>query len=335
MPGFFEQFKREKGEELQAYIVRQQTMLRKLKELQVEVPPLLAGWHMLSRAGVPRWTHPQIKALCGGELNVKGVAKAMTRMFGGDSKPNLKDSALRGADINMAETYKHYYEYDDVDEAYYQSYDEDEIYMDDYEEVDYTNEEEEPPPPELDEALIATEEAYISYLDSRKKMRELALARGFFPLLPSTWVATMRKARKVVEEKEKEKEKGGKNNNATKGKGKSFVPPGAKRFAFVRRNSGRVSTTSSTTARSTTSGSTSSHGPRFKRYRLPASGIKEVPDEANMVTELDVTDLEVRSNVIEEIHYTMERKLVGPSWTPAPPRRSVELQSGTTLWSTW
>ncbi|CAL1144412.1 unnamed protein product, partial [Cladocopium goreaui] len=202
---FFEQFKREKGEELQAYIVRQQTMLRKLKELQVEVPPLLAGWHMLSRAGVPRWTHPQIKALCGGELNVKGVAKAMARMFGGDSKPNLKDSALRGADINMAETYKHYYEYDDVDEAYYQSYDEDEIYMDDYEE-----------------------------------------------------------ARKVVEEKEKEKEKGGKNNNATKGKGKSFVPPGAKRFAFV----------------------------RFKRYRLPASGIKEVPDEANMVTELDVTDLE-------------------------------------------
>ena len=38
----------------------------------------------------------------------------------------------------MAETYKHYYEYDNVDEAYYQSYDEDEIYMDDYEEVDYT-----------------------------------------------------------------------------------------------------------------------------------------------------------------------------------------------------
>ena len=95
----------------------------------------------------------------------------------------------------------------------------------------------------------------------------------------------------------------GKNNNSTKGKGKSFVPPGAKRFAFGRRNQGRDSTTSSTSARSTTSGSTSSHGPRFKRYRLPASGIKEVPDEANMVTELDVTDLEVQSNVMEEIHY--------------------------------
>ena len=30
--------------------------------------------------------------------------KAMTRMFGGNSKPNLKDSALRGGGINMAET---------------------------------------------------------------------------------------------------------------------------------------------------------------------------------------------------------------------------------------
>ena len=326
---FFEQFKREKGEELQAYIVRHQTMLRKLKELQVEVPPLLAGWHMLNRAGVPRWTHPQIKALCGGELNVKGVAKAMTRMFGGDSKPNLKDSALRGADVNVAETYEDYYEYDDMDEAYY---DEDETYVDDYEEVDYTNEEEEPPPPELDEALIATEEAYISYLDSRKKMRELALARGFYPIVALDMGGNNEKGKKGGGGKGKGK--GGKNNHSTKAKGKSFVPPGAKRFAFGRRNQGRDST-ASTTARSTTSGSTSSHGPRFKRYRLPASGIKEVPDEANMVTELDVTDLEVRSNVIEEIHYTMERKLVGPSWTPAPPRRPVELQSGTTLWSTW
>ena len=45
---FFEQFQREKGEELQVYIVRHQTMLRKLKELHVEVPPLLAGWHTCS-----------------------------------------------------------------------------------------------------------------------------------------------------------------------------------------------------------------------------------------------------------------------------------------------
>lgn len=93
---FFEQFSREKGEELQAYIVRHQSMLRKLKELQVEVPPLLAGWHLLSRSGVPRWTHPQVKAMCNGTLNVKSVSQALVRMFGGDSKPNARDSVLRG-----------------------------------------------------------------------------------------------------------------------------------------------------------------------------------------------------------------------------------------------
>lgn len=113
---FFEQFSREKGEELQAYLVRHQTMLRKLKELHVDVPPLLAGWHLLSRSGVPRWTHPQVKALCGGELTVKSVARAMTRMFGGDSKPNMKDAVLRGGEVHMAED--EYQDYED-DEVYY------------------------------------------------------------------------------------------------------------------------------------------------------------------------------------------------------------------------
>ena len=55
------------------------------------------------------------------------------------------------------------------------------------------------------------------------------------------------------------------------------------------------STTASTTARSTTSGSTASHGPRFKRYRLPATGTKEVPD------------LDVHSRITDEInHHTSE-----------------------------
>ena len=37
---FFEKFARERGEELQAYLVRHQSMLRKLKELAVDIPPL-------------------------------------------------------------------------------------------------------------------------------------------------------------------------------------------------------------------------------------------------------------------------------------------------------
>ena len=155
---FFEQFAREKNEELQAYIVRHQTMLRKLKELKVEVPPLLAGWHMLSRAGVPRWTHPQIKALCGGELNMKNVAKAMTRMFGGDSRPNMKDSALSGNGIHLAEHYDDDYDYE-TEDAYYHNYEDEELFYEDYDEVDYVGDDDEPPPQEVEEAAIATKEA--------------------------------------------------------------------------------------------------------------------------------------------------------------------------------
>ena len=36
-----------------AYLVRHATMLQKLKDLQVDVPALLAGWHLLTRLGVP------------------------------------------------------------------------------------------------------------------------------------------------------------------------------------------------------------------------------------------------------------------------------------------
>ena len=51
-----------------------------------------------------------------------------------------------------------------------------------------------------------------------------------------------------------------------------------------------AASTSSNTAtsehRSTLSGSTAQHGPRFKRYRLQSSGIKEVPEEqVSMVEE--------------------------------------------------
>ena len=297
---FFEAFGREKGEELQAYIVRHQTMLRKLRELKVEVPPLLAGWHMLTRAGVPRWCHPQIKALCGNELTTKNVAKARTRMFGGDSKPSGKDAVLRAGDINMVENYDDFYE-EDMNEVYYQSYEDDETYGNypyELDEIDYQEEEEEYPP-ELDEAAIATEEAYISYLDSRKKMRELALARGFYPVVALD-MGNEKGGGKSNKGGGKSKGKGGGNGKGGKGKGK--FNPMAKKFAFGKRGQGKGSDGGSFSGKSTTSGSTAAHGPRFKRYRLPASGIKEVPDEANMVTEVDADNVEVSSRIVDEIN---------------------------------
>ena len=123
---FFEQFQRERQEELQAYLVRHQTMLKKLKDLNVDVPPLLAGWHLLMRAGIPRWIHPQVKSMCNGELTMEKVSRALTRMFGGDSKPNAKDTTFKH-DVHMVD-YDNYDNVDDeaLDETYY--HDDDEVY---------------------------------------------------------------------------------------------------------------------------------------------------------------------------------------------------------------
>ena len=65
---FFSEFGRLKGEELQAYLIRHHTMLKRMKEVNVDIPPLLSGWHLLTRAGIPRWTHLQVKSMCGGDL---------------------------------------------------------------------------------------------------------------------------------------------------------------------------------------------------------------------------------------------------------------------------
>ena len=71
----------------------------------------------------------------------------------------------------------------DDDEAY-EAYDDFEWsggYEDDiYEAADYDDEE---PDFEVDEAADNVDEAYINYLESRRRMRELALSRGFFSVV--------------------------------------------------------------------------------------------------------------------------------------------------------
>ena len=321
---FFEQFQRERQEELQQYLVRHQTMLKKLKDLQVDVPPLLAGWHLLMRAGIPRWTHPQVKSMCNGKLTTEKVARALTQMFGGDSKPNSKDTTFKH-EVHMVDVDG---EYDDevYDECYYE--DDETFYTNDYEE-DYMDDAyyadnnnivgDEEIPAELDEATLVVEDAYINYLDSRKKMRELALARGFYPVVALDMGdgnykgsgKSYGRGRNNNGGRSKGKSKG-KGGGKSKGKGSgskgSHPLPGAKRFVFGRRSNSESGSTASTTARSTTSGSTAQHGPRFKRYRLPASGIKEVPDDANMVEDrsTEVTPVPGEFHQHEEINFTSQ-----------------------------
>ena len=168
---FFEQFQRERQEELQAYLVRHQSMLKKLKDLQVDIPPLLAGWHLLMRSGIPRWTHPQVKSMCGGQLTTEKVSRALTQMFGGDSKPNSKDTTFKH-ELHMVENDGEYDEeaYDECyyedDELYYTN-DWDEDYMDEAYYADNLVGDDEIPA-ELDEATLVVEDAYINWTAGRR-----------------------------------------------------------------------------------------------------------------------------------------------------------------------
>ena len=64
---FFQEFMRLKNEVLQAYILRHGTMMKKMKEVHIEIPKLLAGWR-LAFAYPCRCTQMDARA---GEVNVR------------------------------------------------------------------------------------------------------------------------------------------------------------------------------------------------------------------------------------------------------------------------
>ena len=285
---FFAEFNREKGEEMQAYLMRHRTLMKKMKEVGVEIPKLLGGWHLLSRSGIPRWMFVQIKTMCNGELEYERVAKALLRVFGGDHKPNAKDLARHGKDDAFFED-----EIEEDEEVWYEEECQDdwaeEQYVDEGDEAYY----EEEIPEDVEEALDETEDAFVNYMESRRRMRELALSRGFYPVVaigPEAGGKSYGKGKGGSKGKGKGKSKGG---SKGKGKGKGFQVRrsfGNRRpMSGLRRDNGSTTTPSSNTSdfKSTLGGSTASHGPRFKRYRVQSNGVKEVPDEQiSMVEEI-------------------------------------------------
>ena len=124
---------------------------------------------------------PMIKAMCSGDLEYEKVGKALIRMFGGDHVPNARDLGARSTTSSKEEVYVEEEDewYDDGD-GYANDgdwYDDEAFEADEYEEDD------EPIPEELEEAMELTDEAYVSYIESRKRMKELALSRGFYPVV--------------------------------------------------------------------------------------------------------------------------------------------------------
>ena len=204
---------------MQAYLIRHATLRKKMSEVGVDVPDLLAGWHLMTRSGTPKGTHLQIRSLCGGNLSYKKVAQALLKMFDGDHKPNVRD--LHRTTPESA------YQVEDDEDVFYEEpanlYYEDEVYYDHHEpytgdfEEDSVYYEDELVPEELDAANEEVEDAYMSYVDSRRRMKEIALARGFFPVMavpPSelghsgSWGGGKALAKGRARARAKEKEKG-------------------------------------------------------------------------------------------------------------------------------
>ena len=154
-----------------------------MKEVNLEIPPLLSGCHLLTRAGVPRWTRVQIKAMRAGELEYEKASRALIRMFGADHKPNARDLGRALPSSTKDDANDAFYE-NEVDEWFEEPYDEgysaEELWYEDeiYEVGDY--DEEHDVPEELEEAMDQADAAYVSYVESRKRMKELALSSGGF-----------------------------------------------------------------------------------------------------------------------------------------------------------
>ena len=123
------------------------------------------------------WTHLQIKALRHGELEYEAVHKALLRVFGGDHKPNHKD--LGGKHIKDDLFFE-----EDVDEEFYEDGEDEEWWWS--EEAFYEGDEEPEEyeiPEDLENAMDQVDDACATYLESRERMKELALSRGFYPIV--------------------------------------------------------------------------------------------------------------------------------------------------------
>eukprot|EP00435_Cladocopium_sp_Y103_P053716 s692_g17.t1 len=291
---FFQEFMRSKNEDMQAYILRHSTMMKRMEEVHIEVPKLLAGWHLLTRSGVPKWTHVQIKSMCGGDLEYNKVSQALMRMFGGDHRPNPKDLGRTSKDDAFFEDNLEddvYYE-DDDDFGYGDGY------FDEFEEYDDEAYFEDEVPEEVENAADQVEDAYVNYVESRRRMRDIALSRGFYPVVALGPEFQNDKGKSGPQGKGKGKGKGPKGKGKGKGGGLRRTPWNRRPMSGLRRpgggnsNGGSQSTASGNDFKSTLSGSTSQHGPRFKRYRVQGQGVKEVSeDHVSMVEDINTCSM--------------------------------------------
>ena len=309
---FFHSFFRNKDEMLERYVVRHATELKLLEDLGCQLPEQLRLWHFLSRGGFPEQTWPAIRGLMGADHTLSKAVKAVQKMFGAESHPDVKElEKLRKTLVQKIEgggrKSEVYYEADDEEDDAWWTYDGDYNY-DDWDDSWWANEDEEEDyayeayedggedvPQELEQMADQTDELLVTWLESRKKMAEYAKSRGFYPVMAIPPEATSSFSGG-----------GGKSYGKGKGKGKRGKSKGKKgkvNRPFPKGSFGAGKGKQSPfPPRSTTSGSTQQHGPRFKRMRDGRMGLENA--DVNFIEEVfEVVD-DVKMEVDE--HYFPE-----------------------------
>ena len=181
----------------------------------------------------------------------------------------------------------------------------------------------------MESAADQVEDAYVSYVESRRRMRELALSRGFYPIVAlGPEVQSERRARAMHEvEKAKAKQKMAKERARARATTtmarKLHSRPASGLRRFTPSSTPSTSSGASSELRSTLSGSTSQHGPRFKRYRVQGAGVKEVSEDQVTMVE-DITEDKIyQINAAEECLFS--NMVTGMAIVDSGASRTVEV----------
>ncbi|CAK0791252.1 unnamed protein product [Prorocentrum cordatum] len=273
---FFGRFARQEKESMKLCCLRHQRDLRKLKEVGMEIPDMLAGWHLLTRAAIPPSGAAQVRSQCVDGLSWQNVKKALLDTYGAEGLPDKRD-IKRVEKMLLGQNAK--------DDAHYTNDYEWERGLS-YEDTYLIAEE---PPQDVEDAQLARDEAYLSFVDAKKRVAEIAKSRRFYPIVAVAPDNNYRESRPA-------RAPGiGKGRGRGKGKGSSQPRRDPSAFKFPKTLFARSPAASS--AGSTGTGSTQQRGPRFKRFRR--GGFTKTETESGNMVE-DVETLEY-ANSTEEV----------------------------------
>ena len=188
--------------------------------------------------------------------------------------------------------------------------------------------------------LIRSTRPTLTTSKADDECESLPFQEDFFLLLHCFLMKGKPGAKVILEVVEKAKAKESQRAREEKGKGSG---DGFRRsfdnrrpmFGLRRPTTSSSSTTIGDSPKSTLSGSTATHGPRFKRYRVQANGVKEVPeDQVTMVDDLsmDLKQEECDMDHVEAEFCFFTTMIAGKAIVDLGATRTITRESTWKLW---